>query len=272
MNVADHVFSNLVSPYDVRDYRVAVTNTEFPETFVLPEVSVKNQGSTGSCVAHACSSVVEFHNKRQEGTDIVFSTEFIYGYRPFGYYIGEGMYIRNALKTLRDIGDCPLSELQGNHKCPEAMEAVEAKLDKLKDAAYPHRISTYAKVNTIDEIKQALMDFGYVVVSMPWYKDYRLVDGVYTFTTNENHGYHCVIIYGWDKRGWLVHNSWGKNWGKKGRFIVPFGFKWREAWAVTDEIKGEAGIIRPADNWFVKVFSKVINTIVNFFRNILKNN
>lgn len=268
MTVAERIFSNLVSPYDIRDYRVAVTTKEFPKAFVLPEVSVKNQGSTGSCVAHACSSVVEFHNKRQEGTDTVFSTEFIYGYRPAGYYVGEGMYIRNALKTLRNVGDCPFIKLSGNHEYAEAMGRVEANLEELKDAAYPHRISTYAKVSSIDEIKQALMDFGYVVVSMPWHKDYKLVDGVYTFTSDENRGYHCVAIYGWDERGWLVHNSWGKNWGQKGRFVVPFDFKWREAWAITDKIIGEGDVVRPADNWFIRIFSPIINKIVNFFRKV----
>lgn len=270
MKVTDRVFSNLVSPFDIRDYKVAVKNTEFPETFKLPEVTVKNQGSTGSCVAHACSSVVEYHNKRQEGSDVVFSTEFIYGYRPTGYYVGEGMYIRNALKTLREVGDCPLADLRGNQKCPEAMQAVEAKLEELKDKAYPHRISTYAKVNTVDEIKQALMDFGYVVISMPWYKDYKLKNGVYTYTKDKDHGYHCMVIYGWNENGWLIHNSWGKTWGQKGKFILPFDFKLREAWAVTDEIKGEGDIIRPEDNWFVKTFAPIINAIANFFRKLFK--
>lgn len=271
MKVEDRVFTKLVSPFDIRDYRVAATAAEFPDTFVLPEVSVKNQGSTGSCVAHACSSVVEFHNKRQEGTDTVFSTEFIYGYRPADYYVGEGMYIRNALKTLREVGDCPLSDLKGNNKCPEAMENVEANLEELKNKAYPHRISTYAKVSTDEEIKNALMNFGYVVISMPWYKKYKLTDGVYSHSSDEYSGYHCMLIYGWDERGWLVQNSWGSLWGKKGRFVMPFGFKWREAWAVTDNIIGEGDIIRPTDNWFIKTFGKLINKVVNFFRKIFKN-
>lgn len=270
MKVTERVFSNLISPFDIRDYRIAVTAQEFPETFALPEVTVKNQGGTGSCVAHACSSVVEFHNKRQENTDVVFSTEFIYGYRPVGYYIGEGMYIRNALKTLREVGDCPLADLKGNHKCPEAMEAVESNKKELMDKAYPHRISTYAKVSTTEEIKKALMDFGYVVVSMPWYKDYKLKKGVYTYTSDETNGLHCVLIYGWDERGWLVHNSWGKTWGKNGKFVVPFDFKWSEAWAVTDKIIGEGDVVRPTDNWFVKTFSKAINSVVNFFRKVFK--
>ena len=265
MKVAERAFSNLVSPFDVRDYKIATTRREFPETFVLPEVTVKNQGSTNSCVAHACSSVVEFHNKRQEGTDTIFSTEFVYGYRPAGYYVGEGMYIRDALKTLQKVGDCTKEELTGNHEYAEAIDAVEADLDELKNRAYPHRISTYVKIDTADEIKQALMDFGYVVVSMAWHENYKLVDGIYTPTSDKTRGNHCVLIYGWDERGWLVHNSWGKSWGQKGKFVVPFDFKWREAWAVTDNIVGEGDIVRPADNWFVRIFSSIINKIANWF-------
>lgn len=267
MRVDERVFNNVVSPIDIRDYRIVATTQEFPETFSLARVTIKNQGAVGSCVAHACSSVVEYHNKVQEKTDTVFSTEFIYGYRPIGYYIGEGMYVRNALKTLQKVGDCPLALLKGNHKCSDAMKAVEEKFDELKEAAYPNRISTYARVKTVEEIKQALMNYGPVVVSMPWYKDYKLKNGVYTYPEKpEKSGGHCVIIYGWDRRGWLVQNSWGKYWGQSGCFVVPFDFKWTEAWAVTDKVIGETDYVDPQDNWFIKIFGPIINWILNLFR------
>ena len=48
MTDQERSFQKLVSPYDIRDFRVATTVSEFPDTFVLPEVSVKNQGSPGS--------------------------------------------------------------------------------------------------------------------------------------------------------------------------------------------------------------------------------
>ena len=118
-----------------------------------------------------------------------------------------------------------------------------------------------------NEIKQALMSFGYVVVNMPWYKNYKLKDGVYTYPENpEKSGYHCVIIYGWDERGWLVQNSWGRSWGQNGRFVVPFDFKWTEAWAVTDTIVNGEELIKPQDNWFIKLFSKLINWFLNLFK------
>lgn len=265
MKVSDRKFTNLLSPFDVRDYHIA-TAKDFPETFELSSVSVKDQGSTGSCVAHACSSVVEYHNKKQQGTNTIFSTEFIYGYRPLGYYVGEGMYIRDALKTITKLGDCPLTNLRGNHECKEAMAKVEEQFNELVDKAYPHRISSYAKIKTEKEIKTALMNYGYVVVSMDWHKDYKLKNGVYTYTSKETSGRHCVLIYGWNEQGWLVHNSWGHNWGRKGKFIVPFDFKWNEAWAVIDNIVNEGDIIRPEEKWYIKLFSKIINFIANIFR------
>ncbi len=267
MKVEERKFQDLVSPYDCRDYHIAcVCETAFPETFSLEEVSVKDQGSTGSCVAHACSTVVEYHNKVQEKTDTVFSTEFIYGYRPTGYYVGEGMYLREALKTISKLGDCPLANLRGNHEYADAMKNVEAKLEELKDLAYPHRISTYMRVDTVDEIKQALTKYGYVLASMKWYKDYKLKNGVYTFESDETRGNHCVVIYGWDERGWLVQNSWGRGWGQKGKFVVPFDFKWNETWSITDNVINGEDIIKPTEKWYVRVFYKIIN----FFKNLFK--
>ena len=273
MIVDERVFSKLISPYDVRDHKLVATAVEqtFPEVYELSNVSVKNQGSTGSCVAHACSSIIEYHNKRQENTDLIFSTEFIYGYRPDGYYVGEGMYIRDALKTLQKIGDCPINKLAGNNKCPEAMENVSERFEELKEFAYPHRISEYVRLNTTSDIKQAILDYGYVIVSMPWHAEYKLVDDVYTYYSDELRGYHAVAVYGWNEKGWLVHNSWGKSWGNNGKFIVPFDFKWTEAWAIIDNIAGE-NIVRPTDSWFIKTFFKVINKVINILNKLVKKN
>ena len=187
------VFGALKSPFDARDYKLVAAATEtFPDTFELPKVTVKNQGSVGSCVAHAASSVVEYHHKRQHNEKKVFSTEFIYGLRDIGYYIGEGMYPRNALNTLRKYGDVPLADLKGNNTCPKAMENVNAKLDELKDKAYPHRVSSYFRIYDENAVKSALINHGYVLVSMHWHKDAQIVDGVYT-PCGESIGSHAIV-------------------------------------------------------------------------------
>lgn len=266
----ERIFTKLISPYDIRDYRIAVSAKEFPETFELETVSVKNQGSTGSCVAHACSTIVEYFNKIQEKNDTVFSTEFIYGYRPEGYYIGTGMYLRDALKTLLKMGDVTLDELKGNHEYEKAMEVVNKKLqDKaFENSAYANRISAYMRAYSESDIKNALMNYGYVLASMPWHKDYSLEDGVYTYGSDELSGYHAVVIYGWNETGWLVQNSWGKNWGKKGKFVIPFDFDLTETWAITDKVIGESDVVKPAEKWWVKIFGGIINKIVGWFKNL----
>lgn len=255
-------FPLLFSPYDVRDYAINA-DTNFPKEFSLGTVTIKDQGSVGSCVAHALSSIVEYHNKRQEGTNIIFSTDFIYGYRPKGYYIGEGMYLREALKTITKCGDVPEFILKGNHEYDEAMKIVEQNLEELKDKAYIHRISSYVKLNTVDEIKTALMKYGYVALAICWHKRVKIIDGIYTPQSNETSGGHALVIYGWNEKGWLVQNSWGEDWGNKGTFVLPYNIEIEEAWSVVDEIVHGQEIIKPKKNIFIKLFYRIINFFIN---------
>ena len=255
-------FGALKSPFDARDYELVATSVDFPESFELPKVTVKNQGSVGSCVAHAASSVVEYHHKRQHDEKKVFSTEFIYGLREPGYYVGDGMCIRNALNTLRKYGDVPQSDLKGNNDYQKAMENVNADLYDLLDKAYPHRVSSYFRVYDENAVKSALMQHGYVLVSMDWHKGAKLVNGVYTPTDTVS-GRHAIVLYGWNKKGWLAQNSWGGNWGNKGRFVIPFDFKFNEMWGITDNITED--IVRPKQGKLWDVIYKIWNAIVNLF-------
>lgn len=251
----------LKSPFDARDYKLVASATEaYPETFELPKVSVKNQGSVGSCVAHAASSIVEYHHKRQHNEKKSFSTEFIYGLRDVGYYVGDGMYVRNALNTLRKYGDVPLADLRGNNNYQKAMENVSSKFDELKEKAYPHRVSSYFRVYDQDSIKNALMNHGYVLALMEWHDGAKLVDGVYV-PTNKVKGHHAIVIYGWNAKGWLVQNSWGSLWGNKGRFIIPFNFEFNETWGITDDITDD--IVIPKRSDIRDIFYKAYNAIVN---------
>ena len=256
-------FGALKSPFDARDYKLVASASEtFPNTFELPKVTVKNQGCIPSCVAHAASSVVEYHHKRQHNEKKSFSTEFIYGTRDVGYYVGDGMFTRNALNTLRKYGDVPTTDLKGNHDYREAIENVNKNLDDLRNKAYPHRISSYFRIYTENAAKKALMQHGYILAAMTWHKGATLKDGVYT-PTDKISGGHAIVIYGWNEKGWLAQNSWGSNWGNKGRFIIPFDFNLKEMWGITDEITED--IVKPKQGKLWDVIYKLWNTIVNLF-------
>jgi C1A family cysteine protease len=253
------------STYDIRDYTIT-SGIEFPKTFsldILPPI--KNQWLQSTCTAHALASAVEYYHQKQHGFYVPFSTEFIYGVRENDCYIGEGMRIRDGLNTLVKYGDVYEEDCKGNHNCNQAMKNISQDFDRLKELAYPHRISGYFRINTNDELKTALMNHGVVVVNMNVYSGLRLVNDVYTpFKTSKKEGAHCVFIYGWNEKGWLVQNSWGKFYGWDGRFIIPFDFKFNEIWGITDNIT-DGNIIKPKNNKWLNIIYKVINKIVNMF-------
>ena len=257
------------SSIDSRDYTIKAAN-EFPSEFQLKPPVIKNQGSEGTCVAHGVSSVIEYHFERQHGVKKQFSTQFIYGYRDVGYYIGDGMMIRDALKTVQKIGDPYRTDCSGNDNYKVAMEKVSADMDKYIELANPHRISSYVRLKTENEIKTALMTLGPVIISMNWYRDYKLVDDVYTYENEKDYGRHCVMIYGWNENGWLVQNSWGAAWAKDGRFTLPFDFKINEAWSIADNIIDEelVDIKIPKKSKIAKFFYNAYNVIANFFVNL----
>ena len=218
------------SPYDVRDYQI-VAGKDFPETFELPKkVNIKNQWAKPTCVAHALSSLVEYHNLIETGKYRKFSTEFIYGTRDIGYYIGDGMVIRDALKTVRKYGDCYYVDCPGNHNTADAMKNVNEKAEEYRDLAYPHRIGSYYRVRTPEEIKTALMNHGPVVVSMTCKKGAYISNDIYRYPQNaKDSGVHCVLIVGWNENGWIVQNSWGILYAGDGYFTLPFDFEINEA-------------------------------------------
>ena len=260
------------SSYDARDYKINASHIDtFPETFTTRKIPVKDQQTTGSCVAHALSTVVEFHHGNVTNSKKQFSTEFIYGYRELGYYIGQGMSIRNALNTVKKYGVPYMTDCRGNNEFMDAMDHIRSNIDTYLDLAYPHRISGYAKLRSINEMKTAIMNNGPIIVSMKWYTRYDVDDDIYSYDPSSDYGLHCVMIYGWNTEGWLVQNSWGTNFANGGRFIIPFEFNFNEAWCIIDNIDDtKLPVIKPYNNPVMKFTYKVFNKVVNSILHIIK--
>ena len=234
----NRVFGALWSPKDIRNYKAVCTANEqdFPDTFELWKPHTKNQGAVGSCVAHSLSSAVEYFNHVQEGTDIDFSTAYIYGNRDS--YRGYGMYTSEAVHNLMKFGDCPANKLNGNLEVPDAIEYFDANFKKVSPDAYPHKISSYFEIKGEVAIKSALMQYGVVIIAVNWtVKSDVDKNGILRLHQEaESCGGHCMYIYGWNEQGWLVGNSWGTTWGKKGNCVLPFDEKIREVYGLVDNI------------------------------------
>lgn len=260
----------LDSKIDLRDYKYKpAKSTLTPEEYELYHPKAKNQGSVGSCVAHVASEIAEYYNYTQHNSTHRMSAGFIYGYRYD--YVEDGMYLRDALKTLKSLGTVPNKYFSHNKEVPEIIDLVKSDYDTLKDYL-GSKISTYYRIelSDINSIKLALMNSGPVMASVEWYDDaYVNQSGVLTTSCNAqlSRGYHCILIYGWDTRGWKFLNSWGSSWGEGGTAVLPYDYKLREVWGVTDTITSDIRV--PSKNKLVQLILKFISIVLNTIRDAM---
>ena len=264
------VLGAIFSPKDVRDYRISVDMAqEFPEEFELPLSAVKNQGSVGSCVAHAIATTIEYHDREVDPE--AKSVGYIYGNRRMTLHNGTGLITRDALKTTCTYGDVSLSKFPYNKEVPAIIGEVEKKLDSLSEEGELHRFKAYYKLNSVAEVKTALMKDGPVIFAMNWYSDmYVNEDGVLKSSSDYDipfkQGGHCMVIYGWNDEGWFIRNSWGKSWGMQGNAILPYDAPIKELWGVTDD--ENTPLKKPFTTKIGRWFAKVFNSICLFFYKI----
>jgi len=199
----------LPGKFDIRDYKIkkdVAMAMQYPESYEAKRGPyLKSQGSVGSCVAHATSEILESH--RTDGVKL--STNFIYGIHKKLYgTVGPGMYLRDACNIALHYGDPAYELCPGNVEVNRVYELAEeafAKEDVLKSAA-SNTIESYAKLKTIDDIKFAIMNYGPVLAAVEWYSGNKVKEGKLIQDGNKSGG-HAIMLYGWNKDGFLMQNS-----------------------------------------------------------------
>lgn len=264
-----HSFGATPSSPDIRDYTLSISTTQLPLTYINHPLKIKSQGSQPTCVAHALSSLIEFHNFKETQIYTRFSTDFIYGYRFDSNYCGDGMSLRDGLKVIQKHGDVEYSLLPGNTDVSKACSKIHQNLDLLQQEAYPNRISTYYKIKSLDELKYALYHDGPVAASMQWYSESSVdKNGIYHYNPSNSYFGHAVLIIGWDEDNLIVQNSWGILFGKKGLFYVPIkqmNEVFKELYGITDDITNiktpskTTKLCSPLINLILKVIQYFIN-------------
>ena len=230
----------LFAKKDVRDYKAnfIAGSFDFPETYECPNMPEPvDQGSVNSCVACSLKTIIEWHSRRQGDDSRPMSIGYIYGNRENSTHTGEGMYTREAIGSIVTYGDCAKEDFPENVEVPRVIELFKSRVVQLIDVAYPNRITSYAVLTSDKATKAALMQNGPVVMAMEWFGDITF-DKYYIMHTSCKHSFknggHCMVIYGWNKDGWLVQNSWGKDWQNEGRCIIPFDVSIRERYQIVD--------------------------------------
>lgn len=257
---------------DVRDYVASAINTAFPKSFELKMVRVKNQKQVNSCVAHVLSSVIEYFNSVQNKDTTEMSVGYIYGNRTNSKHKGQGMILRDALTTVCTYGDVPKELFPYNEEVSEIINKYEEKAEELKETGKYNRLTSYYKLTKEEDIKAALYNGSPVVASVKWYDDITVINNVINTACedNGNVGNHCILIYGWNEKGWKILNSWGTNWGNQGTAVLPYKVPLREAWGVSDTYKNVNAygldIKKPYQSSIGKLIAKCLNVIINLIK------
>lgn len=225
-----------------------------------------------SCVAHALSSILEYHDQGQHKL----STNFIYGIKRYLYNDDQpGMYLTDACKIALKYGDLLETDCPGNDEIPYCYKKAEKILENSEklQSAQKYRINSYYKCNSINDIKLAIYKYGPVLLSVKWFHNLRVnnLTGEISYNIDNDFGYHCVMCYGWNKQGLLCKNSYGILWGLNGTFILPYDYpEINDARAIIDYIdnveENKELIITPTYNKLQTMFIKIYNFLINILK------
>ena len=225
---------------DLPDQRDHLYSAPLPVLTTLPPKKdlrsgcppVYDQGQLGSCTANAISGAIQFEQKKQGAKVFMPSRLFVYyNERVIEGTVNSdaGAQIRDGVKSVANIGVCPETEWPyditkfANKPGPKCY--TDAK--KCEAVGYQRLDST-----NLLQLKGCIASgfpfvFGFTVydafespavaksgiLNMPGPKE-KVVGG------------HAVLAVGYDDstQRFTVRNSWGKTWGIKGYFTIPYTY------------------------------------------------
>ena len=250
------------SPHDSRDFQLRLSSPllTLPNSVDLSSkcTSVKNQGSVGSCTAHASIALLEYNYRRDtnDTKNDVYSERFTYYTTRVdiaGWPSNEdnGAYLRDTLKSLVKFGCCleQSCEYLTNNTC----NYMQKPSTKAYEEALEHQALTYlniptGKPDTLDKIKQLLSNGYPFVGGFICYPNLNSgINGVVPLPKGDPIGGHAVCFVGYDDKTQLLKfkNSWGSSWGDKGYGYLPYKY-------LTDGLLDDLWTIYTQENGVIK--------------------
>ena len=206
-----------------------------PATLKPVHIPVLDQGETNACTGFALASLLQVLTKttsRSGGAQV--SPWMLYSmarrYDAFGGHLEDaGSSVRGAMKGWQKHGACAL-ELWPGIDMPPVPD------NPLKDwwlDAVRRPLGAYYRIDASDlpSIHSALLEVGAVVASVACHPGWdeghgarRTGDGLWEIPHRPllRPDGHAFVIVGYNDAGFVVHNSWGVNWGTGGRAVLTY--------------------------------------------------
>jgi len=192
---------------------------------------IKNQGSCGSCWAFGTVAPLECSIKIKDGITVDLSEQWLVSCNTDGYGCDGGWWCHEYFKLDgSDTDPCgdtgavleeyfPYVAYDAPCNCPYPHDYF------IEDWAYVGPINGVA---TVDQIKQAIYEYGPVSVAVCVNSAFQgYSGGIFNGPTCSNIN-HAVALVGWDDNQgtngvWYLRNSWGSSWGEGGYMRIEYG-------------------------------------------------
>jgi C1A family cysteine protease len=186
---------------------------------------VKDQGNCGSCVAFGTAATLEagYQVSRGDPSSTIDLSEaqlfYCYAEAKDGMSCATGWWPDQAFKYAGAEG------VTLEQYFPYAAGDQACNLQAGWDSAllYP---SAYHTIADTSQMKDWLANHGPLSTCFTVYDDFfNYTSGVYTPTSTDVAGGHCVSVIGYDDANgfWIAKNSWGTGWGESGFFCIAYG-------------------------------------------------
>ena len=182
---------------------------------------VLDQGNEGACTGFGLAAVVNILHQRQGRKDVQVSAQMLYEMaRRHDEWPGknyEGSSCRGAIKGWYQMGVCN-ERLWANDE-----KGGDLTLERAKDAR-KQTIGAYYRIRkNIVDMHAALNEAGVVFASADVHSGWMSPKkGRIPYPPTKMEGGHAFAIVGYDADGFLVQNSWGKDWGSNGMALWAY--------------------------------------------------